>query len=89
LPNNNQTGKHNDTKQAIKITGMTCASCAQTIETALLKTKGIRNATVNLATETAYVEYNDQVTNEQAKAFRTSGTTSSKGLRRLSSALVI
>jgi Cu+-exporting ATPase len=66
LPNNNQTGKHNDTKQAIKITGMTCASCAQTIETALLKTKGIRNATVNLATETAYVEYNDQVTNEQA-----------------------
>ena len=40
----------------LKLTGMTCANCAQTIEKALRGTPGVRKANVNLATETARVE---------------------------------
>jgi len=43
---------------SLKITGMTCATCAQTIEKALNKKEGIYPANVNLALETATVEYN-------------------------------
>jgi len=43
---------------SLKITGMTCATCAQTIEKALNKKEGIYRANVNLALETANVEYN-------------------------------
>ena len=43
---------------SLKITGMTCATCAQTIEKALNKKEGIYRANVNLALETATVEYN-------------------------------
>ncbi len=56
----------NSKKITIKIKGMTCASCAQTVETALKKSDGILNASVNIATEKAVViydvdglEYND------------------------------
>lgn len=42
----------------LRIGGMTCASCAQTIENALRKTKGVREANVNLATEKAAITYN-------------------------------
>jgi len=47
-------------KTIIKIGGMTCASCAQTIENALKKTEGIVEANVNLATEKAVVVYDPQ-----------------------------
>ncbi len=43
---------------SLKITGMTCATCAQTIEKALNKKEGIYRANVNLALETVNVEYN-------------------------------
>jgi len=43
---------------SLKITGMTCATCAQTIEKALNKKEGVYRANVNLALETATVEYN-------------------------------
>ncbi len=50
-----------DTKKAIiKIGGMTCASCAQTIENALRKTEGVVEANVNLASEKAVVVYDPQ-----------------------------
>ncbi|MEJ2281802.1 MAG: heavy metal translocating P-type ATPase, partial [Candidatus Bathyarchaeota archaeon] len=42
----------------LKITGMTCATCAQTIEKVLNRKEGVYKATVNLALETANVEYN-------------------------------
>ena len=42
----------------LPITGMTCASCANRIERKLNKLDGV-TATVNYATETAYVEYGD------------------------------
>jgi Cu+-exporting ATPase len=50
-----------DTKKAIlRIGGMTCASCAQSVETALKKTAGIIDANVNLATEKAVIVYDPQ-----------------------------
>ncbi len=42
----------------LKITGMTCATCAQTIEKVLNGKEGIYRVTVNLALETANIEYN-------------------------------
>ncbi len=51
-------------KKTIKIGGMHCASCAQTIEGALKKAPGIKEANVNLATEKAYVTYDSNITNE-------------------------
>jgi Cu+-exporting ATPase len=44
-------------KDSIKITGMTCASCAQNIETALNKIDGVKKASVNFSFEKAAVEY--------------------------------
>ncbi|MBS2969190.1 copper-translocating P-type ATPase [Metabacillus sp. KIGAM252] len=45
-------------KAAFSITGMTCAACAARIEKGLNKMDGVYNATVNLAMESASVEYN-------------------------------
>jgi len=42
----------------LKIGGMHCAVCVQTIEKVLNKKEGVYKATVNLALETASVEYN-------------------------------
>ncbi|MGD9131238.1 MAG: heavy metal translocating P-type ATPase [Candidatus Bathyarchaeota archaeon] len=42
----------------LKISGMHCAVCAQTIEKALNQKEGVYKAAVNLALETATVEYN-------------------------------
>jgi len=44
-------------KAIVSISGMHCASCAVTIETALKKTPGVSSAKVNFASEKAYVEY--------------------------------
>ncbi|MCX5868047.1 MAG: heavy metal translocating P-type ATPase [Proteobacteria bacterium] len=44
-------------KAELKISGMTCAMCVQTIAEALRSLNGVINARVNLATETATVEY--------------------------------
>ncbi len=46
----------------LKITGMTCASCAVTIEKALKDLDGVKAANVNFATEKAAVEYYSQQT---------------------------
>ncbi|MGZ4234669.1 MAG: heavy metal translocating P-type ATPase [Solirubrobacteraceae bacterium] len=51
----------------LPITGMTCASCANRIERKLNKLDGV-TATVNYATETAYVEYGDGLAPEQLVA---------------------
>jgi len=44
-------------KTTIRISGMRCVSCAQTIEKALKKRQGVTGANVNFATEKATVEY--------------------------------
>src|SRR3989344_1640674 len=48
-------------KHSIKIGGMHCASCAQTIEKNLKKLKGVKNVNVNFATETANIEYDSKI----------------------------
>ncbi|ANE45455.1 ATPase P [Paenibacillus swuensis] len=47
----------------LQITGMTCAACATRIEKGLNKTPGVHKATVNLALETATVEYSEAEVN--------------------------
>jgi len=42
---------------SLKISGMSCASCAATIEKALKRLDGVKSANVNFATERATVEY--------------------------------
>ncbi len=45
----------------LKIGGMVCATCVQTIEAALRSLPGILSANVNLGTEKAYITYNSSV----------------------------
>lgn len=52
-------------KIILKVTGMTCASCALNNEKALTKTKGILNANVNFASKKALVEYDNDILNEE------------------------
>ncbi len=57
-------------KLTIKIGGMTCVSCAQTVENSLERLNGIYKANVNFATEKLIVEYDpDKV--EKEKIFKT------------------
>ena len=46
---------------SIQIEGMTCASCVGRVEKALAAIPGVTSASVNLATETAQVKYDDTV----------------------------
>src|SRR3989344_5098137 len=58
-------GKKNESNKCeISITGMHCASCAQTIEKSLNKAKGVKKANVNFATEKATIEYDKGITNQ-------------------------
>lgn len=50
-------------KITLPIKGMSCASCAKTIENALRKRKGVLKAQVNFAAEKAYVEFDPQMIN--------------------------
>ncbi|HVP95156.1 MAG TPA: heavy metal translocating P-type ATPase [Methanoregulaceae archaeon] len=45
----------------LKVGGMVCATCVQTIEFALRALPGVVSASVNLATEKAYVTYNPSI----------------------------
>jgi Cu+-exporting ATPase len=47
-------------KDTIKISGMTCAACAQRVQKAVSKIEGVANANVNFATEKLSVEYDNQ-----------------------------
>jgi len=49
------------TKTTFIIIGMHCVSCAKVIEDALKKSYGIAKATVNFASEKAYVEYDTDI----------------------------
>jgi len=48
-------------KKTFAITGMTCASCVQSVEKATRKLAGVMSANVNLATEKMMVEYDPTV----------------------------
>ncbi len=47
-------------KASVPVVGMHCASCVETIETALSKVEGVAKASVNFASERAHVEYDPQ-----------------------------
>ena len=47
-------------KETVKISGMTCAACANRIEKAVGKLEGVSSASVNFATEKLSVEFDDQ-----------------------------
>jgi Cu+-exporting ATPase len=49
------------TKQTYKIEGIHCASCVSVIELTLSKTKGVKSAVVNFATETALIEFDENI----------------------------
>ena len=69
-PNNNAPIKNNQDKNSQKttlpISGMHCASCANTIEKALSKQKGVIKASVNFASEKATVEFDKNVVDENS-----------------------
>lgn len=62
-------------RMTLSVSGMTCASCVAVVEKSLKSVKGVHDATVNLATERASVEYDpDLVTSEQlVKAIENAG----------------
>jgi Cu+-exporting ATPase len=73
-----ETAKEHEAKSEkidLPIVGMSCASCVQKIEKALLQTRGVTKAVVNLATEKAKVEYLPSVTSleEIKKAVESTG----------------
>jgi len=49
-------------KKNLDITGMHCASCSAVIGKALTKTKGVKNANVNLTTNKATIEFDESKT---------------------------
>lgn len=56
----------NQQQETFRIEGMTCASCAQTVEKAVNKLAGVQTATVNLATEKLTVHYDKEQLNTAA-----------------------
>lgn len=53
------------TRKTFKIEGMSCASCAVNIEKSLRKVKGVKKASVNLASKTAQVDFDDKKTKDK------------------------
>ena len=47
-------------KAIFRITGMSCAACANRVENAILSVPGVKNAFVNLASSTASVEFEER-----------------------------
>ncbi len=45
------------TKKTFPVTGMTCAACANSVETILSYTEGVKSAAVNFASNTVLIEY--------------------------------
>ncbi|PAU94467.1 heavy metal translocating P-type ATPase [Aliifodinibius salipaludis] len=55
-------------KESLQIEGMHCAGCANSVEKALAEVEGVDKASVNLATEKAFVEFeNGEVLHEKLK----------------------
>ena len=52
-------------KTSIKIKGMHCASCVSKIENSLKKVEGVKEASVNLATEKTIVDYDSNLCTEE------------------------
>ena len=55
-------------KKTYKIQGMHCAGCVQTLEKVLSKTAGVHSASVSFASESALIEFDEQVVSESKLA---------------------
>lgn len=62
-------------KEHIKIEGMSCGSCAMTVEKALKKVPGVQDVNVNLATHEAVVEENNADKDAMYQAIKKAGYT--------------
>ncbi|MGF2142541.1 heavy metal translocating P-type ATPase [Vagococcus fluvialis] len=64
------------------IDGMTCASCSQTIEKVINKLDGVQSASVNLATEKMFVDFNpsELSSNDIMEAVKNSGYSAKESL---------
>ena len=56
-----KTGSRKYTKETFPVLEMTCAACAVSVESMLKSTAGVRDAGVNFANQTAWVEYDANV----------------------------
>lgn len=62
------TKKHSQNsyiKKTFPVLGMTCAACAVSVESMLKSAKGVHNAGVNYANQTAWAEYDETVKEEE------------------------
>lgn len=59
-----ETSSSKTQKQTFPVTGMTCAACASSVETILQYTDGVHAASVNFATNTVQVEWDNRLTPE-------------------------
>jgi Cu2+-exporting ATPase len=50
--------KSKDSKITLPVTGMTCAACAVSVESMLKSQAGVKDAGVNFANQTAWVDFN-------------------------------
>jgi len=53
------------TKHTFPVTGMTCAACAVSVESIIKSTAGVKDAGVNYANQSAWIEYSDDVSIEE------------------------
>lgn len=63
-----ETSSSKTQKQTFPVTGMTCAACASSVETILQYTDGVHAVSVNFATNTVQVEWDDRLTPEGINA---------------------
>lgn len=63
--NTKKTSANNYTKKSFPVLGMTCAACAVSLESMLKSAKGVHNAGVNYANQTAWAEYDETVKPEE------------------------
>ncbi|MEQ8881095.1 MAG: heavy metal translocating P-type ATPase [Cyclobacteriaceae bacterium] len=54
-------------KETFPVTGMTCAACASSVESMISHTPGVKSASVNFATNSVLVEYENSVTPEKLR----------------------
>src|SRR5215471_20993263 len=57
-----QSASREEARATLALEGMTCASCAMRIEKGLKKVPGVKDASVNFATEQATVTYDPEQT---------------------------
>ena len=68
-------------KKNFKLVGMHCASCANTVESAIKKLPGVVSANVNFASETLYVEFDEKTSDAEkiVEAVKRSGFRANAG----------